>query len=242
MLATSLLLEALAFAIIMLAAHPTAGSLRGTIVALWICGILTTLIGAFFGGWVSGSLPGNPRMRIGAVHGFVSWGLALILSFVFNAVVLGAVLRTATTAGVETASAALQTTGAAAGGAAAAGQPLDVRAEQTLMSLGYTRDQARRMVTGAQGKATQVLQGGGGANAGRAIGTGLASAGRTVLDSMVAVGWTWFGTWFVSLFLAVAGGVLGATRVTRAALGRRREVEVIEHERHVGPLTPAPSA
>lgn len=240
MLATALILWALALAIVALATHPTAASFKGSIIALWICAICTTLVGAVVGGWVAGALPGNPRRRIGMAHGFVSWGLALILSFLFGVFVLGGTLRTAATAGVTTASAAVEATGAAAGAAAGATTPLSRRAEQTLMSLGYTRDQARRMVTEAQGKGAQITKGTSGTSVGAGIKSGLSAVGRTVIDYAIALGWTWFGTWFVSLFLALAGGAAGATRLTRAgAPGERREV--IERERPMGPLTPAPT-
>lgn len=239
-LATALILWALALAIVALATHPTAGSLEGSFIALWICAICTTLVGAFVGGWVAGALPGNPRRHIGMAHGFISWGLALILSFLFGVVVLGGTLRTAITAGVTTASAAVEATGAAAGGAAGATSPLSQRAQQTLMSLGYTRDQARRMVTEARGKGAQITQGTTGTNVGAGIKSGLSDIGKTVIDYAIALGWSWFGTWFVSLFLAVAGGAAGATRLMRAVgPGERREF--IERERPMGPLTPAPT-
>jgi hypothetical protein len=240
MLATALLLWALALAIVALATHPSAASFKASFIALWICAIGTTLVGALVGGWVAGALPGNPRKRIGMAHGFVSWGLALILSFVFGVFVLGGTLRTATTAGVTTASAAVEATGAAAGGAVGANSPLSRRARQTLVSLGYTREQARRIVTEAKGKGAAITQGTTGTGVGAGIESGLSAVGRTVIDFVIALGWTWFGTWFVSLWLALAGGAAGATRLTRVAgPGERREV--IERERPMGPLTPAPT-
>jgi hypothetical protein len=83
-LAVSLILWALAVAIISLATHPDVGSLRGSAVALWVCAMGTTLIGAFVGGWFAGYLPGNPRSTIGAAHGFLAWAVALIITFAFQ--------------------------------------------------------------------------------------------------------------------------------------------------------------
>jgi len=239
LLATALLLWTLSLAIVSLATHPHAGSLKGSLIALWICAMGTTLIGAFVGGWVAGVLPGNPVRRIGMMHGFISWGLALIVSFAFGVFVLGGTLRTTATAGVDTVAAAMQTAGTTVGGVAGATQPLGAKAEQTLMSLGYTRDQARRMVTSARGKGAAIIQGK--TTTGKSIGASMYAVGRTILDYFVALGWSFFGTWFVSLFLALAGGALGALRLTRAAAPGGERREVIERERPMGPLTPAPT-
>jgi hypothetical protein len=93
--AVSIFLWLLALAIVMLAIHPAAQSLRASVLALWICGIVTTLIGAFVGGRVAGSLPGSPRRGVGAMHGFLSWALALVLASAAQAIVLGGIVRTA---------------------------------------------------------------------------------------------------------------------------------------------------
>src|SRR6476659_5474188 len=72
-LAVSLLLWSLALAIILSVTHATA--LRETLVAMGICSVVTTLVGALAGGWLAGYLPGNPNRLIASVHAFLAWGL-----------------------------------------------------------------------------------------------------------------------------------------------------------------------
>src|SRR5579884_3603061 len=88
-LAVSLILWALALAIISLATHPDASSLKGAAIAAWICAMATTLVGAFVGGMVAGGSPRAGGVRLAMAHGFVSWGLALLASFVFQMFLLG---------------------------------------------------------------------------------------------------------------------------------------------------------
>jgi len=78
-LAIGLLLWAFAAAIILSATNATPHSLRGTLMALWICGIATTIIGSIFGGWLAGYLPGNKNRAIGAIHGFLAWAVAFVV-------------------------------------------------------------------------------------------------------------------------------------------------------------------
>ena len=235
LLAVSSILWALAFGIVMLVAHPTAASFRGSITTLWICGICTTLVGAIAGGWVAGFLPGNPRRIIGAMHGFIAWGVALIVASVLQFATLGAMFVTATGATVQTLNSAVQTVGTAAGGAAGANAPLDTRAEQTLVSLGYTPEQARRMVADAQGGAQRVLQGQSSANAGQTVGGAATSLGKTMIDGGTAVAWTWFGTWALALLLAVGGGAAGASRLP-SSFGF--EERTVRRESPMPPLRP----
>jgi hypothetical protein len=66
------------------------------------------------------------------------------------------------------------------------------------------------------------------------------AAGRIALDYLIGFGWSWFGTWFLSLLVALAGAAIGVRRM------RRRMEPEIEVERSdippITPLTPAPSA
>ena len=78
-LAISLILLAFAAAITLTATNATVASIKGTLLALWICGMATTLIGAFFGGWLAGYLPGNKNRAIGAIHGFLAWAVAFVV-------------------------------------------------------------------------------------------------------------------------------------------------------------------
>ncbi len=237
-LSVSGLIWALGLAIVALATHGNWASIKGSIIALWIIAIAATLVGSFLGGVVAGALPGNSRRRIGAVHGLVAWGLAFVLSSVVGLFVLGSAVRTTTMAGVGAASAAVEATGSAAGGAAGANVPLAQRAEQTLTSLGYTPEQARTMVGRAQNRVQTANPG--------AAGSAVGGAAQTVLDRtielLVAIGWSWWGTWFVALLLAVAGGAMGATGVaTRASGGRLVEPGRERVRPPSAPLTPAPT-
>jgi hypothetical protein len=95
LLAVALILWALALAIVSLAAHPTAASLRGSAIALWICAMIATVVGSFVGGGIAGYLPGSPRRNVALTHGFLAWGLALIVSLAFQLLLLrGAVAAT----------------------------------------------------------------------------------------------------------------------------------------------------
>ncbi len=83
-LSVALLVWGLGFAIITLLAHPTAASTRAGALALWIFAMGTTLIGSVVGGWFAGrSLSGAAR-GAGATHGFLTWGVALLISFGFQ--------------------------------------------------------------------------------------------------------------------------------------------------------------
>jgi hypothetical protein len=84
LLSVALLLWGLAFAIVTLLGRPTVASTHAGALALWICAMATTLVGAIAGGWVSGrSLAGASR-GFGAAHGFLTWGAALLISFGFQ--------------------------------------------------------------------------------------------------------------------------------------------------------------
>ncbi|MBV9946278.1 MAG: hypothetical protein JOZ69_05485, partial [Myxococcales bacterium] len=74
-----------------------------------------------------------------------------------------------------------------------------------------------------------------------AVGSAARSAVDSTLDLLVAVGWSWWGTWFVSMFLALAGGASGASLLSRwADRDRVSAARETERARHVAPLTPAP--
>jgi hypothetical protein len=187
-LAVSLILWALALSIVSLAAHPDAASLRGSAIALWVCAMATTLIGAFIGGWFAGYLPGSPRWALGAAHGFLSWALALILSFAFQFFVVRGVIATAAAALAENS------------------------VTESTQPGGETPGMGN---PGMQGPTHEDVT----------------RAGRAAIDSLVGIGWSWFGTWAVALVLSTAAGA-GATsrhgeRLTRVV----RE----DRERHLGP-------
>ena len=235
MLSVSMILWALGLAIVALATHGTWASVRGSIIALWIIAMGTTLVGAYVGGFIAGVLPGNSRRRIGAAHGFIAWGVAFLVASAAGGLALGAAAGTTALSGVDVASSAVQATGAAAGAAEGANAPLSQRAEQTLVSLGYTPAQARRMVGQAQNWVQQAKPNA----AGSAVTHGARSVADRGIDLLIAMGWSWWGTWFASMLLAVAGGASGARllssgtrqeRVTNAPYGGT--------ERRVTPMGP----
>ncbi len=239
-IAVSGILWALGLAIVATATKGNWSAIRGSMVALWIIAMFTTQVGAFVGGVVSGALTGNPMKRIGIAHAFTTWGLAFILSTAAGALALGSLTRTTAVAAVDATAAAVEATGAAAGGAAGANVPLSQRAEQTLTSLGYTPEQARTMV----GKAQTQVQTANPNAAGTAVGSAMRSVVDTLIGMTVAIGWSWWGTWFVAMFLAMAGGAFGATRLRQLLDDGRSLREPREEERihrPMGPLTPAPT-
>jgi hypothetical protein len=97
----ALLLWALALAIVLTASSPTAQSFRTDALALWVCAMATTLVGAAVGGALSGFLPGNPLRAIGGVHAFLSWATAFILVTLVSGFALGSMLRTSVMATVR---------------------------------------------------------------------------------------------------------------------------------------------
>ena len=80
-LSVGLLLWGLAFAIVSLLAHPWTGMVRGSALALWICAMGVTIVGAAAGGWIAGGAIAGARPGSGALHGFVTWAVALIAAF-----------------------------------------------------------------------------------------------------------------------------------------------------------------
>ncbi len=97
-LSVALLLSGLALAIISVLAHPTVASTRGSALALWGSTMVATVIGATVGGWFSGRAIAGASPGLGATHGFVTWGVALLVAFAFQ---LGAQRGLATAAGLE---------------------------------------------------------------------------------------------------------------------------------------------
>lgn len=227
-LAVSIILWALALAIVLTATHITVDSFVGSTIALWIVAIATTLIGAFVGGMVAGYLPGNPRRAVTTTHGFLSWCVAFLAAAVFQIALIGGLTRTTTDAVLTTSSAAMQTAGTAAAGGGAA--TLSQRATNLLESLGYTPVEANRMVKGAQADIQRSLHGGG--TAGPAAATQARNIGKSVLNGLALYTWLWWGTWFVSAFLSILGAAVVLPRV-RLVPEHEREVEH-EHveERH----------
>jgi len=102
LLAVSAMILALALGIVSILSHPTLASLKGSVIALWVCGMAATILGAFAGGWLAGYLPGSTRPGLGVVHGFLSWALALVVALGFQIFILRATLVAATNTAIET--------------------------------------------------------------------------------------------------------------------------------------------
>jgi hypothetical protein len=113
MLAVSVILWALALAVASVITPPNMNALRGGAIALWICAMATTLIGAAVGGWLAGYLPGSARRSIGVAHGFLAWCAALVLAFGLQLVVFRSVANAAMDAAMANAASGLDTTGPA---------------------------------------------------------------------------------------------------------------------------------
>jgi hypothetical protein len=97
-LSVALLLSGLALAIISVLAHPTVASTRGGALALWGSTMVATILGGGVGGWFAGRAIAGASPGLGAAHGFVTWGVALLTAFAFQ---LGAHRGLATVAGFE---------------------------------------------------------------------------------------------------------------------------------------------
>ena len=129
LLAVSLILLALALGIVSVLSHPTVASLKGSAMALWICAMATTVVGAFVGGWLAGYLPGSTRPGIGIAHGFLAWALALVVSAGCQLVILRATLGAAANTAIE-AAVALESAPAAPDEAGEGGAAFGPRTDQ----------------------------------------------------------------------------------------------------------------
>lgn len=101
MLATAMLLFALALGIIAAATNADDGAIQRGEVWLWICAMIAVLIGSVVGGVVVGVLRGRAEGRTreeytGASHGLLAWGLAFVLAFGFQLIGMRDLARTAT--------------------------------------------------------------------------------------------------------------------------------------------------
>jgi hypothetical protein len=237
-LSIALILWLLAMSIVWTAMEPTAGSVRGSLIAAWITGMVCIIAGAFAGGMVAGYLPGNPRRLIAVTHGFLAWGTAFLVATMTQLAAIGAIARTAAGAVVTTATTAVQATGEAIGGAAGGAGGLQQQAMRLLTSLGYSPAEAQRMIASVQADLQGVLRGEALPSPGQA-----AEQARSTLDSFFAGAalytWLWFGAWV----LAAGASVLGASMVIKKVrLVPDRELAREELEHRHPPLRPTPQA
>ena len=98
-LAVALFLWAAAFAVIVLVSQPTAASMHGGGMAIWISAIAATVLGAVAGGWFAGRSIWGTSATWGAAHGFAVWAVSLLLAFgvqffLFRGLVTAAMLHT----------------------------------------------------------------------------------------------------------------------------------------------------
>jgi hypothetical protein len=231
--AVSLIVWALALAIIVTSMSASVNALKGAIIAGWVCAIATTLIGAFVGGMVAGYLPGNPRRLVTVTHGFLAWAVAFLVSAVLHGAMIEGVVRGTAATAAATATAAVQTAGSAVGGAAGSPATLDQKATGLLEALGYPPAEAAGMVASARGNVQQILRGEGPAS--QQVKQGAAQAGERVrgaLDTLLGYfalyAWLWWGTWVVACGLSMLGALM--------VVGRTRKVPELERARGSEPL------
>jgi hypothetical protein len=214
--AISMILFALAEAIALTATNASMASLMRTIGALGICAIVTTLIGAFAGGLLAGYLPGNGRLLIGGVHGFLAWAVAFVFASAVALGVLGGIGRTTT----QLTTTAAQTAGSTMGGLAGGAATLDQKAQGILDWLGYTPSESATIIEQGKIDIRRELRTGGPTR------HDARGAINEVIDWTAGLSWAWFGTWFVAALLALGGGILGARRLPRWPAGRVRPIPV----------------
>ncbi len=223
-LAVGSILWLLCLAIIFTATGASVDALYRAGVATWITGLICALIGAYAGGMVAGYLPGNPRRSITIAHGFLAWCLSFVLALLVQLSLFRGIVQTATSAAVTTASTAVQATGAAAGAASGGQVPLDQKAYNLLLSLGYTPAEAQRMVGQARGQLSGIVRGQSNAPSEAAAQAGAAARGAldSALSGLSVYTWVTFIVWA----LAAALSMLGARNV----LSRVRKVPILERE------------
>lgn len=221
-LAVSIILWALALAIVLTATSATLSSLGGSLVALSILGIVTTLIGGFVGGAIAGYLPGNPRRIISAAHGFLAWGVAFLVAVMFQLSFVQFMARTTTSAVIQTTGAAVQTVS----------RPMDLaaRAQTVLESLGYTRAQAAAMIGEAKADMQRGVRQG---TTGAAAANQARDAAQSFINGGAVYAWLWFGTWFIAGALSMLGASLVVSRVRQVP---RREREFIRQDVEYPPV------
>jgi hypothetical protein len=223
MLASATLLYVLGLAIVLIAMHPD--QWQGATVALWIIGICSVLIGAALGGLSAGWLTGSGVKRIGAMHGFLSWSLAFLVSLAFAMALFFGLLRFAGNTVVSTAGAA------ATGAAAAPAGSVMTKAVQTLEGLGYSPAEANRMVSDAQRQIQRSLRGNK---------VTPAQAEATLDDIFNYVGgaiWIFWATWLVAMLLALLCGAIASTWALRRPVEPLVEREPLPPG-YAPPLTP----
>jgi hypothetical protein len=213
--AVSGILWAFAAAITLTAANATVSSMKGTLIALWVCAIATTLIGAFAGGWLAAYLPGNKNRLIGAVHGGLAWALAFVFMSGVGFTTMAGMARTATETTMTAASAAVEGGASVAGGDAA----LERRARDMLLSLGYSPADANRLVGEAQSGAQRSLR------ENQPNGPAMAAMMSDALRWTAGFTWAWAGTWLVSGFIAVMAALFSIGQLRPRVRTRTRPVE-----------------
>jgi hypothetical protein len=217
LVAVSTLLWALAAAIILTATNATVHSIKGCLLALWICGMVTTLAGGIVGGWLAGFLPGNRNVLMGAVHGFLAWGLAFVVMSATYFSVIGGVTKTALMTSMTAAASGLETAGSTVGGAAGGNLALDAKAQNLLTSLGYTSSEARSIVADAKSGIQRTIRGHERGEAGPNVGTAARETADTIVDLSAGLAWSWFGTWLLAAALAVLGGIVSVRQLRPGA-------------------------
>jgi hypothetical protein len=223
--AVSLILFALSSAVTLSCTHASMDSMKGTFIALFVCAIATTLIGSVVGGWFAGYLPGNRRRFVAGSHAFLAWALAFVLATAWGMGTLRGLAQTSTQIATTAAGAAAQTVGATASGIAGSPMTMDQKVVGILESLGYPHSEAVTMVE--QGKSEIQSQ----LRSGPTIGpskAGMANAADDALGAAAGMSWAWFGTWFISGLLAIAGGLAAASRLRRHRVVGEREVITTE--------------
>jgi hypothetical protein len=231
MLALSAILWVLALAIVSLVTHPTGDSIRGSGMALWISAIATTVIGGFVGGIVAGFVPRFGRAP--SLHGFVAWGLAMLLALGFDLATMRGSVEATAAAVADTIGAERMVAPSNPGGQATPGVAIG--------SDGQHRINPRSDYRGDQGATLMQPQFQPQAPAARA---GAYGGGRTALESLIGTSatasWSWFIAWLLAGILAVVGANIGA----RASRPRLFEAGLLREEEMQGggggrPLTPA---
>jgi hypothetical protein len=230
--ATSLLLWALALAIVVTASSATPASREHGMIALWISGIVATLIGAIVGGFFAGYLPGNNRRGIGTIHGFLAWAVAFVAVSLLEAAVVGRVMNPPTGQTFVRPPLERETMNSVAPDA-----PVQSM-EALLETLGYSHADAARIV-GAPA-AAQAPPMTGPRDDYRAMMNG-PSAGRFIREYGDLLAWSWFGTWAISGVLAVIAAATATRRLggDASGVGGGIPIEVTEPEWVGGEAGPA---
>ncbi len=228
-IATYLLLTLFGIASGLTAVDPTAAEPVGA-VPIWtgVWSVISMLIAAFVGGWAAGRMSGLRRRGDGMLHGFVAWGLTVLLFAWLTTTAVASILGGTLNIFGQTIQGAAQ---AAGGGVAGQVQELitgtpggaDISTESLSAFQQRLEAQDRNgaidvlvnQMGFSQERATQIVD-----QAMPLVGGGqLQQTAEGAVSGLTAASWWLFAALLLSLGLGILGGAIGTRAVSNRTVG-----------------------